>query len=175
MAEQMFVCGAGGAPDDALRVLVGLTTCCVGAVERGPSECTCWEIDYDLEQQPPQPGAPGTRSTMCADCAYRPDSPERSGDEDYVHDFDTFDAGTFFCHQGMRKPVRFRHPLGITIDATGDFYKPPLRLDRDRDEAVPYKADGSPGDRCAGWAAHRRRADETVAELALELAEDTDA
>jgi len=169
-----YVCGAGGPPPDALRTLTGLTGCCLGAAEGGPADCTCWEPIYDLEQQDPDTSQePAQRAAMCEDCAYRPNSPERSGDPNYSlsgeEGYGVLDLGpseVFWCHQGMRKPKAWRHPLGITVEATGDFYAPPIRLDRERGIAVPYKADGSPGDRCAGWAAHRRSDGAMVAELA---------
>lgn len=60
-------------------------------------------------------------------------------------------GGVFWCHQGMRKPTAFRHPdLGITVATTTDGYDPPIIAD------VPYRADGTPGQRCAGWDAMRR-------------------
>ena len=62
-------------PDD------GPNDCCFAAFDRGPQWCTCWEPVYDLEQEEPNLVAvPATRTTMCDDCACRPDSPERSGD-----------------------------------------------------------------------------------------------
>lgn len=172
-----YVCGAGGAPADALRVLTQLAHCCLGAVEGGPVDCSCWEPVYDRDQQAPDLAPePGTRPAMCEDCAFRPDSPERTGDPNYSlsgeEGYGVLDLGpreTFWCHQGMRKPTAWRHAtLGITVAASGDYYQPPLR-ERDA-EVVPYKADGSPGDRCAGWAAHRRRDGAILAEL-VELVE----
>lgn len=140
------------------RALVALLGCCIDAAEEGPEACTCWEPEYDQEQQPiDRTTVPGTRATMCEDCAYRPDSPERTGDQRYSHtdpdDYDTPLAlakrgDVFWCHQGMRKPVRWRHPSGLTVDADVDAYAPPIR------EGVPFQADGQPGLRCAGWAAH---------------------
>jgi hypothetical protein len=155
-----YVCHAEGAPDDALRVLVGLATCCIGAMEDGPASCTCWEVVYDREQSPINRASdPTTRSKMCEDCAYRPDSPERSEDDRYIQPHEDPEV-PFWCHQGMRKEIEYRHTtLGIVVPASGDFYKPPIR------EGVPYMADGSAGQRCAGWAAKRRQAGEDVAGL----------
>lgn len=150
-----FICGAGNAaPDEALRVMVALKDCCLGALEDGPGGCTCWEAVYDLDQAPvDRLSMPGTRAEMCADCAYRPGSPESQGDDRYVGK-PTAPGVVFWCHTGMRKPLRYRHPAGITVEVTGDFYKPPIR---DVDGvAIPYKADGTAGERCAGWAAHQR-------------------
>lgn len=56
------MCGSKGAPDEALRVLVGLASCCLGAAEGGPADCTCWEPVFDLVQVPPVEGLePQTR------------------------------------------------------------------------------------------------------------------
>ena len=148
-----FICG-DDAPAQALRVLVSLRRCCLGASVYGPHRCTCWEPEFDLQQCPVIEGEPGQRETMCVDCAYRPNSPERSGDERYSHADEQELLNLtepFWCHQGMRKPVRWRHPAGITVDADTDAYRPPIVNN------VPYKSDGTPGDRCAGWLAHRKR------------------
>lgn len=172
----MFVCGSTSAPSGALRVLTELATCCLGAAEGGPLDCTCWEPEYDLEQSgrllSERPIV--TRAVMCADCAYRPDSPERSGDERFKGseegELERIAAlEVFWCHQGMRKPVRWRHRLGIVVEAATDAYEPPMRLVDD--EPVPFKADGSPGDRCAGWAAHRRALSTAAASVVAEIAE----
>jgi hypothetical protein len=147
-----FVCGREAAPPEALRVLVELRECCLDAIEGGPADCTCWEPVYEVDQAKPNLTlAPTTRTAMCADCAYRPDSPERQGDDRY-QDHLGDDAAPFWCHQGMRKPVAYRHPAGITVEAEADHYAPPIH------QGVPRKADGTPGDRCAGWAAHHREA-----------------
>lgn len=142
--------------------------CCYGSAEDGPSACTCWEPVYDLEQAPPAPTvAMGgdmpldsydirTRAEMCADCAFRPDSPERQGDDRYNHasDDELRELDHFWCHQGMRKPVAYRHPYGITLTADHDAYDPPQRTVGNI--RVPFKADGTPGDRCAGFDAWKR-------------------
>lgn len=139
-------------------------SCCWGVVVYGPQRCTCWEPVYDLEQASPDPEAarwlaagiePSTRRRMCGDCAYRPGSPERSGDETYAGDPEFLEhiAGAgerFWCHQGMRRPVLWRHPSGIEIPGHPGAYRPP------KVGGVPYKADGTPGDLCAGWAARGR-------------------
>lgn len=157
----MFLCGGQAAPSEALRVIIGLRECCMGAFEGGPADCTCWEPVFEVDQAELQRGlVAGTRTTACSDCAYRPDSPERAGDERYMGSAPgelerlAAGAGTFWCHDGMRKPKEWRHSrLGIVVPATGDFYDPPM-VDVDG-EAIPFKADGTPGDRCAGWAARR--------------------
>lgn len=149
-----------------IAVALAVKECCEGAFDGGPTECTCWTPEYDLEQVKPSIAAvvglalgeiePPQRDRMCGDCAYRPNSPEKTGD-------DTVDGNAamlerlaaeghrFWCHDGMRKQVAWRHPAGIRIPAvgTGD-YQPPIV------EAVPYRADGQPGLLCAGWAARNR-------------------
>jgi hypothetical protein len=141
-------------------------TCCIGVIERGPAACTCWRPVYDLDQTDPDPDTvialvlgteqPPTRHRMCEDCAYRPNSPERSGDERMAGDADELErlaaTGTrFWCHDGMRRPIAWRHPLGMRIPAAGDGdYQPPII------EGIPWRADGSPGLLCAGWSARHR-------------------
>lgn len=137
------------APAAALRVLVGLRYCCPGALD-GPDRCTCWEPVHDLEQQPPRIDLPAgaVMPTMCADCAYRPDSPERAGDDRYEQPPDVLSRNPFHCHYGMRRAVAWQHPLGITVVAdTPDGYDPPGI------DGIPYQADGTPALRCAGWSA----------------------
>nr|MDT0660822.1 hypothetical protein [Micromonospora sp. DSM 115978] len=57
----------------------------------------------------------------------------------------------FWCHQGMRRPFRWEHPDGRTVDGSPDDYQPPTLA------GVPFRADGSPGLLCAGWAARTSR------------------
>lgn len=160
-----FVCGVGmPAPADALRTLTELRHCCADAVEFGPTCCTCWEEIYDIDQAPiDRVAMVATRLSMCDDCAYRPGSPERSGDPRYMARNEAGDGGlpdvpagaTFWCHQGIRKPIAYRHStLGIEIPAKTDHYSPAI-FERDG-QAIPFKADGSPAERCAGWFAHNR-------------------
>lgn len=135
--------------------------------------CTCWESVYDLEQQPVNEElAPGQRTEMCADCAYRPDSPERSGDDRHTcsdeGELDDIARGDnpFWCHQGIRKPVAYRHAsLGITMPSDTDAYDPPMRTLDGR--GIPIKADGTAADRCAGWLARKQQleAAEPVGEM----------
>ena len=161
-----MICG-GGAPAAALQVLVQMATCCQGAAELGPADCTCWEPVYDRDQAAPDPAAAPGIGVQCGDCAFRPGSPERVGDERYVS-IDQVPAGQpFWCHRGMRKPVAWRHPAGITIEAAGDFYEPPIEASGRL--GIPYKADGSPGDICAGWAARNREDAQWVASLLAEV------
>jgi hypothetical protein len=130
--------------------------CCIGSAAMGAQYCTCWEPVYDLAQQQAKPGATAARKTMCGDCAYRPGSPERNGDERYNGDAGFLAAiaqtgDIFWCHQGMRRVVKLRHPSGAEVVISTDHYDPP------KDGGVPFKADGTPGDICAGWSAHRAR------------------
>ena len=132
----------------------GEGACCMGAAVYGPRRCTCWEPVYDLDQQPVHPGEMGLRVKMCVDCAYRPNSPERRGEEGYQGDPESLDemvatGDLFACHQGIRRPVAWRHPSGAEVPGHPAGYAPPLH------DGKPYKADGSPADLCAGWAARR--------------------
>jgi hypothetical protein len=137
----------------------GEGACCEGAALLGPGGCTCWDREYDVAQEPPDTTAvPVTRVLMCGDCAFRPDSPERTGESAAAYDQDDLEAlvhGSqgFWCHQGMRLIVGQRHPAGVfKPQPEGEklAYDPPII------NGVPYKADGSPGERCAGLAARRR-------------------
>lgn len=138
--------------------------CCEGSVIMGAAYCTCWEEVYDLDQAEPDPLAvrllaagvePSARRTRCADCAYRPGSPERRSEEGAGHDADSLEeiaagGGRFFCHEGMRRVIQVRHPLGLVAAANPGAYRPPGV------DGVPYRADGQPGLLCAGWVARSR-------------------
>lgn len=157
------VCGVAG--DDRFPD-AGQGTCCWGAVVYGASRCTCWEPVYDLEQQPVQPAGkltidggdfvPADRPLMCGDCAYRPGSPERTSDERAAADAEHLEAlaygdRPFWCHQGIRRPIAHEHPTGeIYAEEDSINYTPPVA------HGVPYRADGSPAEVCAGWTARRR-------------------
>ncbi|MCF7551004.1 hypothetical protein [Pseudonocardia sp. WMMC193] len=146
-----------GAPDTG-------GNCCEGAFDDGPEACTCWTPVYDLEQSPPDTRAaellaagiePNTRPRMCEDCAYRPTSPERTGAEDVAGDAEFLEriarrGERFFCHQGIRRPVKLVHPSGAEIPGHTAAYDPPIAA------GVPWRADGTPAELCAGWAARRR-------------------
>lgn len=128
--------------------------CCDGSAIKGPQYCTCWAPEFDLEQQAVRPGEKGQRDTLCDDCAYKPGSPERSGDERYNGDAAFLDrivvtGEPFHCHQGVRRVVKLVHPSGAEVEVPPGDYRPPKLA------GVPYKADGSPGELCAGWAARR--------------------
>lgn len=148
------MCGLTGAPTDLPDAGEGM--CCYGAAIHGKDRCTCWEPVYDLEQQPVVPGLPlpPIPVQMCADCAFRPGSPERRGEEGFAGNPDLLDelvtgGQPFFCHQGIRRPVAWRHPSGAEIPGHPGGYEPPIK------DSVPYKADGSPANVCAGWLLRR--------------------
>lgn len=129
--------------------------CCMGAAVYGVNRCTCWQPIFDLEQQPL--GAqtePVTRAKCCEDCAYRNGSPERSDDyeEDELLAIAHDDAREFWCHQGVRRVVAFQHPDGRALLAGDGDYRPPIGP---AERPVVWRADGTVGERCAGWAAHR--------------------
>ena len=83
--------------------------CCMGAAVFGPGRCTCWEPVYDQAQAPAQEGPMQARARMCADCAFRPGSPEQLGDRRFAHSGEgelvdvVLGDSPFVCHQGMRR------------------------------------------------------------------------
>ncbi|RYZ28206.1 MAG: hypothetical protein EOP01_06790, partial [Propionibacteriaceae bacterium] len=89
--------------------------CCYGTAVYGPERCTCWQEVLDVpEQAPLQRELPTpTRSRLCGDCAFRPDSPERTGVEHAGHDVEDLDdvvaGGAFFCHDGMARVEHLVH------------------------------------------------------------------
>lgn len=134
--------------------------CCMGAAVWGPHRCTCWEPEYDMDQQELVPGHQGLRTEMCEDCAYRPHSPERQGDPKHAGDEEqlmdlVYSGQPFTCHQGIRRPLIWCHPSGATYPGHAANYDPPMS------DGVPYKADGTPADICAGWAALWLKAQES--------------
>lgn len=144
-------------PDDRDDFEDDEVPCCMASAMRGPRACTCWREVHDLEQAEAVPGEPCARAKCCADCAYLPGSPER--EDGYGPDLAelALDArGRFACHQGMRRVVAFRHPDGREIEAGPGDYAPTVVGN------VAYKADGTPADLCAGWAAHRRAVEEAT-------------
>lgn len=126
--------------------------CCYGSAHNGPRGCTCWEPVYDQEQSAACGDVSNSprRDSLCHDCAYRPGSPERQDPDSAENLLSLPEAGTpFYCHQGMRKILRWEHPSGRVYVPTGDDYKPGFTRDY-----IPLKADGTPADLCEGW---RRR------------------
>jgi hypothetical protein len=135
----------------------GEACCCWGAVLNDEWGCDCWVAEFDVEQAPPRPPATVADlravDTMCGDCAFRHGSPERADAYSEETLFALAAEGKpFWCHAGMRRPVRWRHPDGRVIDGSPDDWQPPLL------GGVPYRADGSPGLLCAGWVARAERA-----------------
>ena len=139
--------------------------CCMGSACNGWHACTCWEPIYlPAEQAYPLPRqVPAVMPSMCADCAYRPGSPERRGSPDAMVDSEKLDdlaisRSPFWCHDGLRYVAALRHA------STGELwhaesaedgravahYDPPIIDGR------PYRADGTIGALCAGWDARRR-------------------
>ena len=134
--------------------------CCYGSAGFGTVErCTCWEPIYDLpEQHRPMVGVPPVeRPAPCWDCAYRTDSPEWQQDGgEHLADL-AHGRGQFFCHDGIRRVIAYRHEgTGLVRPAGPGDYQPPIVTDQGRQ--APYRADGLPGFICAGWAARHRRA-----------------
>jgi hypothetical protein len=135
----------------------GETFCCMPALDGRPEDCTCWRPVYDVEQAPPRPMAGPqdlqARPRMCGDCAFKPGSPERTDPLMVETLMELPSTRTpFWCHDGMRRPVRWEHPDGRTVAGDpADWH--PAQLGR-----VPYRADGSPALLCAGWAALAARA-----------------
>lgn len=122
--------------------LIQYVVCCAGAAMGGARGCTCWEPVYDLQQFPPDTSIEHeTRTVMCGDCAYRPDSPEREGDP-----YALLDLPSFWCHKGIRRPKEWRHPDGRVRAGDPADYQPPIVGE------VPYRADGRPAAQCGGWA-----------------------
>lgn len=150
---------------------VGDGVCCSAAAMFGPDRCTCWEPVFDLEQQPANEEALrllaagltlSTRDTMCGDCAYRPNSPEKQGDPNYaasgpgeLDELARNPRSQFTCHVGTRRPLKWRHvPSGVEIQASPADYRPPIV--KVNGHEVPLKADGNPAELCAGFAARRK-------------------
>ena len=132
--------------------------CCAGAAMNGPDRCTCWVPVYSKVQRELSPEVePGVRPEQCEDCAYRHDSAEMQDERaENLSAITDSDEHPFWCHQGMRYEVGWRHPLGMYVEAPRDdvgaiaSWAPPRR------NGVPFKASGLPADKCAGWAARRR-------------------
>lgn len=142
--------------------------CCDSSAYWGPEHCTCWQRVHDQDQNKPEEDvAPLTAQTMCADCAFRPASPERRDSEhavcssgDLMRLAKPTNQERFFCHRGMRAIVGHYHPSAsiyapyAPVDAVVA-YDPPIINN------IAYQADGSPALLCAGLAAARRAKDWT--------------
>lgn len=132
--------------------------CCDGYAMTGDyRRCTCWEPVFDAPQADLDHDTPtGANTAMCHDCAYRPGSPEHD-DLDKIgmllYDLPA-GKGNFFCHQGIRRAVAYRHPDGRQIPAEDGDYQPPICEDNHQVQRA-YKADGSPADLCFGFLSAR--------------------
>ncbi len=136
--------------------------CCWGSTNRGPEACYCWQPVFEVDQQEPRPPACSTdlaaRPSLCGDCAFRKGSPERADAFSEEALFASADEGhPFWCHDGMVRPARWRHPALGEVEGSPDDWQPPIVA------GIPYRADGSPGLLCAGWMARVARAAERQA------------
>lgn len=164
-----MICGGGnGVPEPKSGwPAEPVEPCCEGMVFQGWPGCECFVPVYangDEGQAPPDPDyigmlaagvEPVTRTSMCHDCAYRPGSPEKSGDPRYSGDAAFLEelartGQRFWCHQDLLHPIAFRHPSGLEVPAPPGMYPAPTV------DGVPYKTDGTSADLCAGWDARRR-------------------
>lgn len=149
---------ANAHPDDNdPAVPDALRWCCYGTASGDLSDCTCWQPVWNVEQQPPV--LPVAREQLvprargCSDCAFRKDSPERQDEWQEETLLSLAERGQpFWCHDGMRRPLQWRHPHGITVDGDPADWQPPIV------HSIPFRADGTPGLLCAGWAARAARA-----------------
>jgi hypothetical protein len=98
-----------GWPDDYVP-------CCYGSANDGPRGCTCWQAVYDIDQQPAfgRMRSP-VRGSLCADCAYRPGSPERqtSDGQELLEEL-AWTGVPFFCHQGRELGLCHTQALFVT-------------------------------------------------------------
>jgi hypothetical protein len=126
--------------------------CCWGAINEGPIGCTCWVPVLAVEQPPIVVAEPTQRHTMCDSCAYRLSDPTRASAE-WLDDNPHRDDGRFYCHQGLPQPIAWVHPDGRRVETpdSADWQETTI-------DGVPYRADGTPADLCAGWLAERKRA-----------------
>lgn len=125
--------------------------CCWGNTLDPEGGCTCWVPVYEVEQAPPRPVTGpddlATQPAMCGDCAYRKDSPERATAYEEEVLLELPELGTpFWCHEGMRRPAYWQHPDGRRVEGDPANWTPPIIGN------IPYRADGSPGLLCHGWA-----------------------
>lgn len=131
--------------------------CCYRAAVYGSGDCSCWRPVYDTPGQadPIDGMTPSVRPGLCGDCAYRPGSPEKTGDAEHRGDAQELEmlaegGKPFYCHQNMRRILRWEHPSGAVVDGHPADYAPPIV------DGVPLKVDGTPAFLCAGWDARRR-------------------
>jgi hypothetical protein len=145
--------------------------CCYGEAHDGPAGCVCWVPEYDVDQADPRPadvtasGLEVRAGGRCGDCAYRPDSPENADPWTAEELVNLAASGEpFWCHDGMRRPARWRHPRrDVVIEGPSDDWQPAMV------GGVPFRADGSPAFLCAGWAGEGRRQERLLARELGEL------
>jgi hypothetical protein len=163
MSEYM-ICGVTpgppGLPDDWSDTDGGVP-CCMPSAMGGPSDCTCWQPIFDVDQAElvPSPGPRRARSEQCHDCAYLAGSRELTDPDDRYTRRQLLDLPhgdrPFWCHQGIRRVIAWEHPDGRVISAAEDDYRPPIRSGR------PFQADGSSALVCAGWQQRHDRVTQT--------------
>ena len=149
----------------------GMNYCCYDAASRGPGGCSCWIPEYSTRRRKPLGGTVVERDKPCADCAYSHGSAEQQSafDSENLSHIAASGDGVFFCHQGIAYVVRWRHPLGMVVEAELDAagavntYEPRYATAALNGNltSVPAKANGKPADICAGYAARRRLTLET--------------
>lgn len=124
-------------------------TCCMG--EAGMGRCTCWEPVYSEPQAPPADPfpPPSVRSACCGTCGVVDGLTEELGIETAA-----LVGRPFFCHQGFRRILEYRHPDGRTRPARGEHDYPESQghyIDAGG-YRIPIRADGQPAQLCAAWA-----------------------
>jgi len=140
-----------------------LSGCCYGAAVYGPGRCTCWVPVLEYAQEPMRATDPTpTMPARCSDCAFRRDSPERSGHEQAGADEDDLDelvasGRPFYCHDGMQRPAGWVHPPSLTVigPRPGDELAWQATYADGPHGRRPHRADGRPAALCAGWASRR--------------------
>lgn len=134
--------------------------CCFGEIHGGVRGCSCWVAEYDTEQAPPRTADPleVRAGGRCGDCAYRRDSPENEQPWTAEKLVDLAASGEpFWCHDGMRRPIRWRHPVRGVVEGSPDDWQPAMVA------RIPFRADGRPALLCAGWASEGRRQERLIA------------
>ena len=129
------------ASGERLQLLTAPTDCCEGRINSGPAGCTYWEPIFDFDETEPDPDT----AAACGDC------PDRAGLDvrrlrlpaQFSGEARTGDAGrgrrrvgahrrlwrAVYCHERMRTPLAWRHPMGQMIPADPDRhsdYQPPI-------------------------------------------------
>lgn len=119
--------------------------CCYSELRES---CTCWEPIWDVPPPVFDASLPTeVRLEMCGGCAYRPGTDAWTCRT--ASDLPADTAKRFYCHEGARRILGYRHPDGTEI------MLPPEEIDHKGDEhdGRPFFRDGTPAPYCAGWAA----------------------